>query len=69
MLKMVNTVKKSLKSKTIWFGHLLAIVGIVEANIGLLRNNLGDYYGYTFIAVAVITYWLRSKTDKSLSEK
>jgi len=58
-----------LRSKTIWFGHLLAIVGIVEANIGLLRESLGEYYGYTFIGIAVITYILRAVTDKPLKDK
>jgi len=61
--------KKIHKSKTIWFGHALALLGIVEANMGLLRNNLGDYYGYVFIVIAIATYWLRSKTDKSLKAK
>lgn len=57
------------KSKTIWFGHLLALVGILEANIGLLRDNLGEYYGYAFIAIALMTYFLRSKTNKALTDK
>ena len=61
--------KKIHKSKTIWFGHALAALGIVEANMGLLRNNLGDYYGYVFIGVALITYILRQNTTKPLSEK
>ena len=65
----MSLIKKLHKSKTIWFGHALAALGIVEANMGLLRNNLGDYYGYVFIGVALITYWLRAKTDKPLKAK
>lgn len=66
---MFTTLKQWHKSKTIWFGHFIALVGILEANIGLLRNNLGDYYGYAFILLSAVTYILRQQTTKPISEK
>ena len=60
--------KKWYKSKTYWFNIALASVGVIEANMGLIRDNLGDNYGIVFMAVAVIGIALRNVTTSEVSK-
>ena len=48
---------------------IVAAVGILEVNMGLLRNNLGDYYGYAFIAVSIVAMVLRNMTTEPINAK
>jgi hypothetical protein len=57
------------KSKTMVFNILIAVLSIVELNIGLFQAVLGDYYGIIFMLVAVINVILRTVTTQPISEK
>ena len=56
------------KSETYWFNIALAIIGLVEANMSLLKNNLGDNYGIIVIVVGVIGIILRHTTTKPIEK-
>ena len=60
---------KALKSKTIGFSLILAILGTVEMNMPLIRDMLGEYYGVSFMVIAVCVAGLRAVTNKPLAEK
>lgn len=62
-------VKQHLKSKTQLFNLAVAIIGVLEVNMGLLRDNLGDSYGYAFIAVSIVGLVLRSITTEPINAK
>jgi len=53
-------------SKTVLWSTLLGVLGIVELNMSLLQATLGDYYGFTFIGVGIVTYILRTLTSTPL---
>jgi hypothetical protein len=57
------------KSKTMMFNILIAVLSIVELNIGLFQAVLGDYYGVIFMLVAIINVILRTVTTQPISEK
>jgi hypothetical protein len=57
------------KSKTMVFNILIAVLSIVELNIGLFQAVLGDYYGIIFMLVAIINVILRTVTTQPISEK
>lgn len=58
-----------LKSKTLWFSWLLMTMGIVELNMHLLQQMLGEWYGAVFIVVSVITATLRMVTTSAVADK
>lgn len=60
--------KKWYQSKTYWFNLVLAIFGILEANMGLVRENLGDNYGVFFIFIAVVGVTLRGITTQRVEK-
>lgn len=62
-------IKKQLKSKTQWFNMMVAAIGIVEVNMHLMRDNLGDNYGFAFIAVSVVAMVLRNLTVEPIDAK
>lgn len=66
---MFEWIKKRLKSKTHWFNIIVGTLGILEANFGLLRAQLGDHYGAAFIAVAVVGFMLREATKEPVEAK
>jgi len=57
------------KSKTINFSYLLTIFGVLELNMPLIIEQLGDNYGYLFIGVSIIVGILRKVTTQPLSDK
>lgn len=59
--------KQPRKSKTINAAVIIAVLGVVELNMPLIRDNLGDFYGFSYIAIAVIMAWLRFKTNEGIS--
>lgn len=60
----------ALKSKTIWFSILLAVLGVVEANVGVLQQYMTPQtFGIFSIVVGVIVAVLRVLTTVPLSEK
>lgn len=59
---------KFLKSKTINFGLLLAIAGVIQANLALLQLD-PQTYGWATMGIGIIVVVLRFLTDKPVSEK
>lgn len=57
------------KSKTMWFSMLLTTLGVLELNLHLFYDLLGDKYGATYMIIALITAWLRVITTTSLEDK
>lgn len=65
----MDNLVKYIKSKTILFSAILAVMGVLELNLGLLENLLGDWYGVVFILISAITAFLRVMTVVPISEK
>jgi hypothetical protein len=57
------------KSKTILFNLLVAFVGILEYNLHLFYDVLGEHYGIVFVVIAMIGVVLRTITTESIEEK
>lgn len=58
------------KSKTMWFAMLLTTLGVLELNLHLFYHLLGEeYYGFVFMAISLITGWLRVLTTMPLEDK
>ena len=62
-------VGKALKSKTIWAAGIIAALSVVIENMDTLRPYFGEYGPLAGIIVAAIMAWLRTLTDKPLSDK
>ena len=60
---------QELKSKTINFSMALAVLGVVEINLHLIQDQLGDKYGAILIVISAVVAVLRAVTTKPLSEK
>lgn len=59
-----------LRSRTMWFAYLLAIFGVLDANIPMFREMINpDWYGYIVTAIAMIVAILRVVTTKPLKER
>lgn len=58
-----------IKSKTLWFNIIVAVLGILEMNMMVLQPYLGDSYGVIFMVIAVINVILRTVTTTSLKDK
>ena len=56
-------------SKTIDATAVCALFGALEQNLPMVREQLGDYYGWIFIFVAGVFAVLRKVTTKPLGEK
>jgi len=61
--------KKWYESRTHWFNIAIAIIGFLELNLRLVKDNLGDNYGYVFIAVSIVGIVLRNSTTKAIETK
>ena len=53
-------------SKTIDFGTLILAMGVVEQNLPLIREQLGDYYGFIVMGIGIGVIVLRKMTTKPL---
>jgi len=60
--------KGALKSKTIWFGHAIAVLGIVQLNLDLF-DLTKNQSGMIFVGIAIATYGLRFVTTNALEDK
>lgn len=65
----MKRIKQYLKSKTINFNLILALVGILELNFHYLKGALGDSYGLAFVVISLIGGYLRHITKDSIEEK
>ena len=63
-----DSVGKTFKSETMWFGYALTILGVLEANMHLMEKNLGDNYGYAVAGIGVAIAILRMTTTKPLKD-
>jgi hypothetical protein len=64
----MGNVMSAFKSKTVWFGLILALLSWVQGTL----NNSGlspDQIGYVGTIVGALIVWLRSVTTVPLSEK
>jgi hypothetical protein len=58
------------KSKTMWFASGLSVLGVVQANMGLLTQHLTpESAGWATMGVGVVVAVLRTVTTNSLGEK
>jgi uncharacterized membrane protein YeiB len=60
--------KGAIKSKTMWFGHGIAIFGIIQTNLDLF-DITKQQYAMIFVGIAVATYVLRFLTTSALEDK
>jgi len=61
--------KPAVKSKTILFSAALAVLGVVEMNLHLVQAQLGDAYGWSYIAIAAIVAALRIVTTQPIGKE
>ena len=58
------------KSKTMIWAFALTILGVLELNLHLFYNVLGEeYYGITYMIIAMVTAVLRVVTTMPLEDK
>ena len=68
--KTVPTLVQFIKSRTILFATALAVLGVVEANVGVFQQYMTPQtFGVFSVAVGVIVAVLRVLTTVPLSEK
>jgi protein-S-isoprenylcysteine O-methyltransferase Ste14 len=46
-------------SRTHFFNILIGMIGVLEVNLHLLQSSLGEWYGATYIIIAMIGVYLR----------
>ena len=56
-------------SKTIDFGTVILGMGVIEQNLPLVREQLGNYYGFIVMGIGIGIIVLRKITTKPLAEK
>ena len=61
--------KKLAKSKTIILQLVIATLGVVEYNLHLFYNVLGDNYPVVYLIIAMLGVWVRVLTTTSLEDK
>lgn len=67
---MLAKIKGALKSKTVLFGLLLSVLGVVQSNVELLQPLFGPKaYGLFTIGVGLLVAVLRFVTVNALDEK
>ena len=60
----------ALKSKTLWFSAVLAVLAALEMQSGLVRQLVGEQnFGGVMLWISVATAILRVVTTTSLSDK
>lgn len=59
-----------LKSKTLWFAFILAMFGVVESQVGVFQQFIGEkYFGLFTLGVSMVVAWLRFITTQPLADK
>lgn len=60
----------AIKSKTVWFGFIVSIVGFLQAQTDFFKAILPEkYYGYFVSALGVAVIALRFVTSQSIEDK
>lgn len=58
------------KSKTLWFAFALAMFGVVESQVGIFEQFIGEkYFGLFALGVSLVVAWLRFLTTQPLADK
>jgi hypothetical protein len=57
------------KSRTYDWSAFLVLFGVVEMNLPMVKEQLGDNYGWIFIGVAIVTALLRKVTTGPVGQK
>lgn len=66
----MEMLKAWLKSKTMWLGHLVFVLGILETNMRFFEGYLPDWTkGVSYILIALAIYAARAATTKPLAGK
>ena len=67
---MNDTIKGSLKSKTMWFNSLVAGFGVIAASTDALKGLVPEqYFPLALTLIAAINMVLRTQTSTSLEDK
>lgn len=67
---MIAYAKAWLKSKTMWLGHVVFALGILEANMHFFESYLPDWTkGLSYMLIALAIYAIRTMTNVPLREK
>ena len=62
--------KSVAKSKTMIFSTVLAVLGIIEQNLGMFQHVIGpQWYGISLIAIGAVTATLRLLTKEPIKLK
>ena len=56
-------------SKTIDFGTLILLLGVVDQNLPLVREQLGGWYGWIMMGIGLGVIVLRKMTTTPLGDK
>jgi len=63
-------IQGAVKSKTIWFAGITAMVGTAITTMPVLQESIPkDTYGYIMMGLALVFAWLRVVTTKPLIAK
>jgi len=57
------------KSRTFDAATLMIIFGVVQQNLPMVQESLGDYYGFIFMGVGIVFALLRQSTKGPVGEK
>jgi hypothetical protein len=57
------------KSRTFDFGALVLTLGVIEANLPLVKDQIGDWYGWILMGIGVAIIWLRKLTKGPVGDK
>jgi len=67
---MLTYLVKAAKSKTMWFSVAVVTVGVVEQNLSLFEQYVGnEHFGLFTVGVGVVSALLRVVTTQSITEK
>ena len=58
--------KKPYKSKTINTSLVIAVLGVAELNMHLVRDSLGEWYGFSYIVIGCVMAFLRFRTSEGV---
>ena len=61
--------QKAKKSKAMILSFLVVLLGVLELNMHLFYDVLGEYYGITYLVIATAVAWVRTQTTQSWEDK
>lgn len=65
---MIDKLRHYFKSRTVNYGAILAVIGLIQANVELFHLTASQQ-GWLLFGLALVTIWLRAVTNKPLSER